>query len=1148
VAYTEQQGAALIDAALSLSDVDSNTLVGATVSISTGLHASEDVLSFVNQSGITGSFDAASGVLSLSGSATVAQYEAALRSVSYRNDAGNPNTTLRTLTFTVDDGNTINHVASGSRNLQITAVNDAPSLSLQATPLTYTENSAATPVDASLTLSDVDSTSLVGATVRISSNFNTAQDLLSFTNLGGITGSYDAATGVLTATGAGTLADYQAFLRTVSYANSSDDPSTATRTISFTVDDGSGSNATASASRDVLLVAVNDAPALTATASSLAYTEGAGAVVIDPGLTVSDVDSSTLVGATVQLSDNYIPGQGLLGFATQGGITGSFDSSTGTLTLSGNGTAAQYQAALRSVTYNNTSDNPSTNTRTVSFSVDDGSALNAQGSATRHIDLTAVNDAPTLSLNPSPLVYTENDGAVSIDPSLSLSDVDSSTLVGASVQITTGLAPSQDLLTFVNQSGISGSYDPATGLLSLSGTATVAQYEAALRAVVYVNVSDAPSTATRTLSITVDDGSASQALASASRNIQVVSVNDTPVLTLDSGPIAYTEGQGSTVLDASLSLSDADGNTLTSATVHISSGFASGQDVLGFVNQNGISGSYNASTGVLTFTGSGTLAAYEATLRQVTYTNTSVAPTGTTRTFTFSVNDGGSGQATGSASRDMEVMSINDAPQLVTDPTPTAYVENQAATSISGSLQLQDIDSPTLVGATVHIENFVADQDRLEFIAQNGISGAFNPQTGVLTLAGTATSAQYEAALRSVSYVNSSDNPDTTQRQVLITVDDGNAFNHIAIASSTIEVTAVNDAPVISDQTDVPVTQGSSASLAGHWLTQDPDSASQALTYTLLAAPQQGLLYRANALLAVGNQFTQAELDAGLVVYLHTGQSLAADTLQLSASDAQGASLSGGPITVNLPVSAQTVNAGPSIVNDGTSGLVNLPDTTPTVDRAEASTAKAANASTVRDKANGGTPVAPATPSQDESRGGPSSVIARNMRANPDMAYEAPRAGRYQLTAIEAARLVQTDFNLVLKLIQTAVSNTLPQGLSVVPNLSLEGTHAQINKLSWDIPSSEHRLPLIGQVSPQAIEASGIALTVGAVWWISRSATLLGSLLLSTPIWRSIDPLPVFATGDHEDDDPDTQTHEDAVAEQMFDEGGQAHAEDMVIG
>jgi hypothetical protein len=617
------------------------------------------------------------------------------------------------------------------------------------------------------------------------------------------------------------------------------------------------------------------------------------------------------------------------------------------------------------------------------------------------------------------------------------------------------------------------------------------------------------------------------------------------VLTLDSGTIAYTEGQGSTVLDASLSLSDADGNTLTSATVHISLGFASGQDMLGFVNQNGISGSYNANTGVLTFTGSGTLAAYEATLRQVTYTNTSVAPTGTTRTFTFSVNDGGSGQATGSASRDMEVMSINDAPQLVTDPTPTAYVENQAATSISGNLQLQDIDSPTLVGATVHIENFVADQDRLEFIAQNGISGAFNPQTGVLTLAGTATSAQYEAALRSVSYVNSSDNPDTTQRRILITVDDGNAFNHIAIASSTIDVTAVNDAPVISELTDVQVTKGSSASLAGHWLTQDPDSASQALTYTLLAAPQQGQLYRANALLAVGSQFTQAELDAGLIVYLHMGAGTAADTLQLSAADAGGASLSGGPITVSLKVSAPAVNAGPSL---GTVINIDLPPPNTAIEGgADTGGVKPGVAAPAKGQATKGAAPAAGTAQPDEDQK-PTSVVARNVKPAQEMVYEAPSAGRYQLTVTESARLLQTDFKLVLNLVQSAINNVLPQGLNVVPNLSLGGPHAQINKLSWDIPSSEHRLPLIGQVSPQAIEASGIALTVGAVWWISRSATLLGSLLLSTPIWRSIDPLPVFATGDHEDEDPDTQTHEDAVAEQMFDEGGHAHAEDMVIG
>ena len=42
------------------------------------------------------------------------------------------------------------------------------------------------------------------------------------------------------------------------------------------------------------------------------------------------------------------------------------------LTLTGTATPADYQTALRSVTYRNTSDNPSTLTRTISFQVRDG--------------------------------------------------------------------------------------------------------------------------------------------------------------------------------------------------------------------------------------------------------------------------------------------------------------------------------------------------------------------------------------------------------------------------------------------------------------------------------------------------------------------------------------------------------------------------------------------------------------------------------------------------------------------------------------------------------------------------------------------------------------------------------------------------------
>ena len=48
----------------------------------------------------------------------------------------------------------------------------------------------------------------------------------------GITGSFSAATGILTLTGSSSLANYQAALRSVSFANPSENPSTTTRTIS----------------------------------------------------------------------------------------------------------------------------------------------------------------------------------------------------------------------------------------------------------------------------------------------------------------------------------------------------------------------------------------------------------------------------------------------------------------------------------------------------------------------------------------------------------------------------------------------------------------------------------------------------------------------------------------------------------------------------------------------------------------------------------------------------------------------------------------------------------------------------------------------------------------------------------------------------
>jgi len=252
------------------------------------------------------------------------------------------------------------------------------------------------------------------------------------------------------------------------------------------------------------------APVVTASFGDPANTENQAATAIDAGLTVTDADSANLTGATVAITGNFSSAQDALGFTTQNGITGIYNSGTGVLALTGTTTVANYQTALRSVTYANSSDNPSTASRTVSFSATDGT--NTSNTATKSITVTATNDAPVLA-NGSTLNYTENDAATAINTAITVTDVDNTTQASATVSITGNFASGQDVLAFTNDGStmgnIAGSYNGGTGVLSLTSagaTATLAEWRAALRAVTYANSSDNPSTASRTVSYVINDG------------------------------------------------------------------------------------------------------------------------------------------------------------------------------------------------------------------------------------------------------------------------------------------------------------------------------------------------------------------------------------------------------------------------------------------------------------------------------------------------------------------------------------------------------------------------------------------------------------------------------------------------------------------
>jgi len=112
----------------------------------------------------------------------------------------------------------------------------------------------------------------------------------------------------------------------------------------------------------------------------------------------------------------------------------------------------------------------------------------------------------------------------------------------------------------------------------------------------------------------------------------------------------YTNGSGGTAIAQNSAVNIANlltvgtgATPLTAATVSISSNFATGQDELGISGSTSgtdgsITYSYNATSGVLTLTGSTTEAAYQTTLRKVTYKNTSASPNTSNRTVSFSLN------------------------------------------------------------------------------------------------------------------------------------------------------------------------------------------------------------------------------------------------------------------------------------------------------------------------------------------------------------------------------------------------------------------------------------------------------------------------------------------------------------------------------
>ena len=228
------------------------------------------------------------------------------------------------------------------------------------------------------------------------------------------------------------------------------------------------------------------------------------------------------------------------------------------------------------------------------------------------------------------------------DADIDIGDADGTEITRAEIKIKSAAAG--DLLTvdgLLPTGIVATAYDPATGILRLTGTASHADYEAAIRQVEFSTTE--ASGAHKQIEVTVFDGQDWSSEAKAFITVSGLVAGPTnntvpPVLDLDAnnsngGGADYTAtftsgGPAIPIADIDDSITDADSTTIASATITIGIN-RQPDDVLtinGSLPAGITASSYDASTGVITLSGAASFADYQTALRQVVYSSPNPTP------------------------------------------------------------------------------------------------------------------------------------------------------------------------------------------------------------------------------------------------------------------------------------------------------------------------------------------------------------------------------------------------------------------------------------------------------------------------------------------------------------------------------------------
>ena len=407
-----------------------------------------------------------------------------------------------------------NGTSYGSEVSFTTSAVVVPSLSTSTGAGAFTVgNASAVVIDPNVTVSS--GTTIDNGLVYINSGLISADDNIIYpASLYGVTGVYTASTGVLQLSGTATVAQYQEIFRSIQYKNTNTAAVAGSRSFTFSLGSALPFTPTGSSIAHYYEFIPNAGitwTAAKAAADAKTYYGLKGYLVTimsaaENNFAFKSIAKYGWIGASDAASEGNWkwvtgPEAGTLFY------TGAYPSGTA---VGGNynnfdmwepnnyGGIEDYAHFKSDGTWNDFADN---NTGVAGYYVEYGGmtgdpVISISGS--KLINLTVTPPTITTSTG-SDTMISGNNIPVVIDPNVVVSSTNSATTVdNGLVYINSGLISSEDKIIYpAVKYGVSASYNAATGVLLLTGTATIAQYQEIFRTIQYQNINTAAAPKTR---------------------------------------------------------------------------------------------------------------------------------------------------------------------------------------------------------------------------------------------------------------------------------------------------------------------------------------------------------------------------------------------------------------------------------------------------------------------------------------------------------------------------------------------------------------------------------------------------------------------------------------------------------------------------